>query len=41
MSKSLRASPVRLALAGAVVMLAAGGVAAGVATASITSPVIR
>ena len=34
MSKSLRASSMRLALVGAVVLLGAGGVAAGVATAS-------
>ena len=34
MSKSLRAGPVRLALAAAVVLLGAGGVAAGAATAS-------
>src|SRR6516225_10114414 len=34
MSKSPRAGPVRLALAGAVVLLGASGVVAGVATAS-------
>ncbi len=42
MSKSLRASTMRLALAGAVVLLGAGGIAAGVATASasprVTAP---
>ncbi len=42
MPKSLRASTMRLALAGAVVLLGAGGIAAGVATASasprVTAP---